>query len=306
MSGKQHRRPYKLENIPLKDATQGFETKDSYGFLRYLEHGCPNPLVRWHYHEEYELHLILESYGKVFVGDYIGPFGPGHLILTGPCLPHNWISEDSSDANIPLRDMVLQFQHAPLESASVLIPELKEIMPLLARARHGIEFFGISERAKNHLINIRENEGITRLSEFLKLMSELMKCSDYRLLSTLPLQLHDDDTSMIQINNIISYITEHCTSQFSMAALCAQLKMSESQFSRSFRKATGNHFTEFVNRLRINKAYQLLMETNLYITDVCYDVGFNNAANFNRRFLEFKGVTPKEFRRQAADRFGWN
>ncbi|MES2208396.1 MAG: AraC family transcriptional regulator [Pseudomonadota bacterium] len=304
MSGQQRRRPYKLENIPLKDVTQGFETKDSYGFLRYLEHGSPNPLVRWHYHEEYELHLILESCGKVFVGDYIGQFEPGHLVLTGPCLPHNWISEHTVEANIALRDMVLQFQHGPLESASQLIPELKDILQLLARAKHGIEFFGISERAKSYLIDIRESEGSARFAEFLKLMVELMACSDYRLLSTLQLQVRDDDPSMASINNIISYITEHCTSQFSMAQLCGQLEMSESQFSRLFRKATGNHFTEFVNRLRINKACQLLMETNLYITDVCYDVGFNNVANFNRRFLEFKGITPKEFRRQAAERFG--
>ena len=62
--------------------------------------------------------------------------------------------------------------------------------------------------------------------------------------------------------------------------------------------------TDFVNRLRINKACQLLMETDRYITNVCYDVGFNNVANFNRRFLQIKGMTPKEFRRQAEARFG--
>ena len=36
----------------------------------------------------------------------------------------------------------------------------------------------------------------------------------------------------------------------------------------------------------------------------CYEVGFNNVANFNRRFLEVKGLTPSEFRRQAGQRFG--
>ena len=46
------------------------------------------------------------------------------------------------------------------------------------------------------------------------------------------------------------------------------------------------------------------METDHYITNVCYDVGFNNVANFNRRFLQIKGMTPKEFRKQAAGRFG--
>ena len=42
------------------------------GAIRYLEHGFPNPLVRWHYHDEYELHYIVTSAGKAVIGDYIG------------------------------------------------------------------------------------------------------------------------------------------------------------------------------------------------------------------------------------------
>jgi len=55
-----------------------------------------------------------------------------------------------------------------------------------------------------------------------------------------------------------------------------------------FRRATGNTFVDFVNRVRINRACQLLMESDRYITHICYEVGFNNVANFNRRFLEIK------------------
>ncbi|MFT5591463.1 MAG: AraC-like DNA-binding protein, partial [Bradyrhizobium sp.] len=65
-----------------------------------------------------------------------------------------------------------------------------------------------------------------------------------------------------------------------------------------------NSFTDFVNQMRINKACQLLMNTDRYVTNICYDVGFNNVANFNRRFLDIKGVTPKAFRVQAQGRFG--
>ena len=46
------------------------------------------------------------------------------------------------------------------------------------------------------------------------------------------------------------------------------------------------------------------MNTDEYVTNICYDVGFNNVANFNRRFLEVKGVTPKQFREHAEGRFG--
>jgi AraC-like DNA-binding protein len=46
------------------------------------------------------------------------------------------------------------------------------------------------------------------------------------------------------------------------------------------------------------------MESDRLVTHICYEVGFNNVANFNRRFLEIKGLTPTEFRRQADHRFG--
>ena len=56
--------------------------------------------------------------------------------------------------------------------------------------------------------------------------------------------------------------------------------------------------------VRVNHAGQLLMESDRPVSSICYEVGFNNISNFNRRFLEVKGVTPSEYRRQAGQRFG--
>jgi AraC-like DNA-binding protein len=300
---KQPRGP-ELEHDFVRDPALGYEPAGSYGYVRCLEHGFPNPLVRWHYHEEYELHLIVRTHGRVFVGDYIGHFEPGHLVLTGPRLPHNWISTDVAPEGVSVRDRVLQFSDKPLREAAALIPEVQEVLPLLERARHGIEFFGMSEMTNARLDRIKQSHGLRRLAEFLDLMGELARCTDTRSLSTVQLQSFDDDASMAQISGIVDWVMEHSGEQFSMADVCARLGMSESKFSRYFRRATGNTFTDFVNRLRINRACQLLMETDRYITNVCYDVGFNNVANFNRRFLQVKGMTPKEFRQQAGARFG--
>jgi AraC-like DNA-binding protein len=63
-------------------------------------------------------------------------------------------------------------------------------------------------------------------------------------------------------------------------------------------------FIDFVNRVRISRACLRLMESNRYVTHICYDMGFNSVANFNRRFLEIKGMMPSEFRRQASSRLG--
>jgi AraC-like DNA-binding protein len=301
-----HSRPRtpELEHDFVRDPMLGYEPQGSYGCVRYLEHGVPTPLVRWHYHEEYELHLIVQTRGKVFVGDYIGHFEPGHLVLTGPRLPHNWISTDTPPEGVALRDMLLQFPDAPLREASDGLPELREVLPLLERARQGVEFFGMSERTHERLLDIRRLHGLQRFAAFLQLMDELARCTDYRLLSTVQMQSFDDDAALARISSIVDYLTEHCSEQFAMADVCERVGMSESQFSRYFRRATGNTFTDFVNRLRITRACQLLMETDRYVTNVCYEVGFNNVANFNRRFMEIKGMTPKQFRQQAEGRFG--
>ena len=303
MSLKQPRGP-ELEHDFVRDPALGYEPKGSYGYVRCLEHGVPNPLVRWHYHDEYELHLIVQTRGKVFVGDYIGHFEPGHLVLTGPRLPHNWISTDVPPEGVAQRDMVIQFPDAPLRQAAALIPELAEALPVLERARNGIEFFGLSVVTRERFARLRSAQGLARFAEFAALLGELARCNDYRLLSTVQLQSFEDDASLARTSGVVAYLTEHYSEDFSMADVAARLGMTESSFSRYFRRATGNSFTDFVNRLRINRACQLLMETDRYITNVCYDVGFNNVANFNRRFLQIKGMTPKEFRAQSGGRFG--
>ena len=292
-----------LERDYARSPALGYEPQEETGLVRCLAHGFPTPLARWHFHDEYELHLITATSGKAFVGDWIGPFQPGHLVLCGPRLPHNWISLDLPPEGVAERDLVIQFRHEPIAQAAAVIPELADLLPLLERARHGIEFFGLSERAHGHWQRTKQAAGVQRFVAFCDFLSDLAQCTDYRLLSNVMMQGEDDATGLHQINAIVDRITADVAQPLSAAELAAELGMSESRFSRFFRKGTGNTFTDFVNRVRVNRACQLLMETDRRVTQICYDVGFNNVANFNRRFLEIKGMTPSEFRRQADHRF---
>ena len=282
----------------------GYEAPEDTGVVRCLSHGFPTPLARWHFHDEYELHLITATSGKAFIGDWIGPFQPGHLVLCGPRLPHNWISMDVPPGGVAERDLVIQFEHGPMAHAAEEMPELAEVMSLLERARHVIEFFGLAERAVQHFHAVKAARGIQRLAAFCAYLSDLARCTDFRLLSSVRMQGEDGDAGTDQVNALVNRITRDLAQPLSAADLAAELGMSESRFSRFFRRATGNTFTDFVNRNRVNRAGQLLMETDRQVGHICYEVGFNNVANFNRRFLEIKGLTPSEFRRQADHRFG--
>jgi len=292
-----------LERDYSRSPSLGYEAPESAGLVRCLAHGFPTPLARWHFHDEYELHLITATSGKAFVGDWIGPFQPGHLVLCGPRLPHNWVSLDLPEGGVAERDLVIQFSHEPIAHAAEMIPELAELLPLLERSRQGIEFFGLSEHALAHWHRIKQARGMQRFAAFCEYLTQLARCTDYRLLSNVMMQGEDDAIGLDRINLIVDRVVGDVAQPLSAADLAGELGMSESRFSRFFRRATGNTFTDFVNRVRVNRACQLLMETDRQVTHICYEVGFNNVANFNRRFLQIKGMTPTEFRRQSTQRF---
>src|ERR1700748_3951541 len=71
-------------------------------------HGYPYRTVRWHFHPEYEIQLITTTSGKYFVGDHIGDFAPGNLVMTGPNLPHNWVSNVPPGERVDERCLILQ------------------------------------------------------------------------------------------------------------------------------------------------------------------------------------------------------
>ena len=270
----------------------------------YRQHGFPSPLVRWHFHKEYELHLLVASSGKVFVGDYIGNFHPGSLFLTGPNLPHNWISQVAEDEVVSKRDMLVNFTDELFEHAHLVFNELKGLAPLLERARHGIEFrCPVTLKAAAPLMqHIAESRGISRLGHFFILMELLADCSDYQLLSGTTSPQLPDEHSIDRTNRAVDYIFAHYARELPLEEVAQFLGMKPTYFSRVFKQATGRCFVEFVNRLRISKSCELLADGDKPVTDVCFESGFSNISNFNRRFQQLKGMTPSHYRRLAVQR----
>lgn len=287
-----------------RDPSLGYERVDHLDFVRCVEHGSPTPLERWHCHDEFELQLIVGAHGRAFVGDYAGYFEPGHLVLTGPRLPHNWISTDLPPDGLGVRSLVIQFREEPIRDGMRAIHALSEVVPLLDRARHGIEFFGVSDDVHARFHRIKRCHGLERFAEFVALLSVLRRCEDYRLLSSDPAAGLNSGNANSPIKTVVEYVHEHYTELISVAQMAAMVNMSESKFSRYFSKEADSHFTAFLNRVRIHKACELLLDSEDQIANICYAVGFNNVANFNRRFREVKAVSPSEFRRNGLARLG--
>lgn len=306
VSERPRRRTYgpALENEAERTLFQGFEPVSTCGVVRCLSHGFPTILNRWHYHPEYELHLIVATHGRAYVGDYIGTYEPGHLVLTGPGLPHNWLVDDLPPGGISAHiHKVLQFRDETLREAAKVFEAIDDVFPMLERAKFGIEFFGMSELAERRFEEIRGSSGLKRLSNFLAYLAELSQAKDFRLLSESSVQ-GIADVYTKQASEIIEFVANNALDDISLRDVATRFGMSEKYFSKHFKRSTGNSFVDFVLRLRINKACQLLSDTPMYVSNICDAVGFNNIANFNRHFHKIKGMTPTDFRRRSSDKFG--
>jgi AraC-like DNA-binding protein len=301
---RQRRLTPEFEHDLARDPQLGYEAPNPGEFVRCVEHGSPTPLERWHCHDEFELQLIVGARGQAFVGDYVGHFEPGHLVLTGPRLPHNWVSTGLPPNGLDVRSLVIQFRGEPLVDAMRAVRELDDLQPLFERARHGVEFFGISADVRDRFHRIRHSHGLQRFVEFAGLLCVLERCTDYRLLSSTAMDGIASSEAQAAVKAVVAFVNEHFAEPISVREAAACVNMSEARFSRYFSKAADSTFGGFVNRVRIQKACELLMHTEQHISSICYAVGFNNIANFNRRFLEIKAMTPSEFRSRVAARLG--
>ena len=268
--------------------------------IRYLEHGWPTNLCRWHAHEEYELHLIVRTRGKAFVGDYIGEFAAGSLFLTGPNLPHNWITHDIGTPPVEIRDMLVQFNNKSLRGLTAAFPEFSELWPMLDMSKSGIEFVDFDPtEAQSRMAGIRDAHGADRILAFLSFLNAINAHDSKRTLSVLQSSLPNRNSRQARIGEVIDHIVDNYADDLSLEGAAQMAGMSLSTFSRNFQTVTGNKFVEFVNRVRIGQACGMIYATDERISAICYQTGFQNLANFNRQFLKMKGMTPTEYRRVA-------
>ncbi len=92
------------------------------------------------------------------------------------------------------------------------------------------------------------------------------------------------------------FIAAHQDEALSLGAVAKSVNTSTFYFCKLFKKATGLNFTDYVSRVRIEKAKNLLLNPNTRISEVAYEVGFQSLTHFNRVFRKVVGQSPTEFR----------
>ncbi len=250
----------------------------------------------WHFHAEAELTWIVRSRGRRFVGDHVGDYADGDLVLLGPELPHTWHSEPGRRGRHEA--VVVQFPAALLGPEFLAAPETLPVRRLLERAARGLQFRGPAQRAAaRRLDEMGGLEGLPRLLALLEVLEILARARDARPLASpgFVRALRKEDVE--RIDRVLGFLADRYDGDVSLPEAARAAHLSVPAFCRFFKKRTGRTFVAYVNELRLGRACRLLVETDRAVSDIAFASGFNNLSNFNRRFLELRGMSPRDYRR---------
>ncbi|MBI4603571.1 MAG: AraC family transcriptional regulator [Planctomycetes bacterium] len=270
----------------------------------------------WHCHPEHELTYIVESRGRRFVGDTIAEYRSGDMVLLGPDVPHTWISADAGSRTGTgtstgtggrlHRAIVIQFQGAFLGDALGRSPELRPVARLLERSARGLQVTGRTrDEAARRMLAMRRLGALDRLLELLRVLDLLARGgADLRPISKSVLLPPPDPRARRRFDRVFAYLTEHHAGRASQAEAARLAGMTPAGFSRFFRRTAGRTFVEHLAELRVGRACDLLATTDIPILEVSLRSGFQNLSNFNRRFRDLRGMTPREYRARHAEAAG--
>lgn len=99
------------------------------------------------------------------------------------------------------------------------------------------------------------------------------------------------------IYQVSDYILQHYQNSFSLEDMAMEMGLGKYRLSRIFSDQLHMNFNDYLNNVRVSMAQNLLSTTDLPITSIIYECGFESQATFNRSFRKISGVSPREYRR---------
>lgn len=93
------------------------------------------------------------------------------------------------------------------------------------------------------------------------------------------------------------YVQSHYSQNITLEDVCAATGFSVSYFSALFKKETGEGFAKYLTRVRMERAKELLQETNLPVSEICTQVGYGDLKHFNQTFKKVTSLSPGQYRK---------
>jgi AraC-like DNA-binding protein len=276
----------------MKAILEDIKTYQGISSFHVIRYQVPYFQFKWHYHPEFELTYIVKGNGYRIVGNSYEPFADGDLVLLGCNLPHTWSGKAVGDVYSDA--IVIQF------SSEFILPflELNEsllIKKLLESSLRGINFEP-DEQLVSKIIELNETNGVDRI---LKLISILDILSKKQIKFIAPNTFHNvvSKKSEARINKVCLFIQNNYHNKIYLKEVADLIYLTESNFCKFFKKATGKTYSDYMNEIRINEACRLLIQSDKTISQISFECGFETLSYFNRVFLYKKGITPSVYRK---------
>lgn len=267
--------------------------------LRKFESGQNNNTQpKWHFHPELEIVYIKGGSGKRHIGNHISQYYNGDLIMVGPNLPHYGFTDRFSGTKT---EIILQLKEDFLGKDILDKIELGNISRLFDKSKSGLSFSGnTKDDIGQRLESLFYMNNFEKLIEVLKILNFMATSREVLVLNATGIVLETTHSRASQLDEIFTYVRNHFQEEISLAQISELANMTEPSFCRFFKKNTGKTFVEFVNEYRITHACKLLSDTELSITDICFEAGFNNFSHFNSYFKRVTGKSPSEYRKHLS------
>ena len=253
----------------------------------------------WHFHPEIELVYVNKGKGKRHIGNHISYFNNSQLVLIGSNLPHiGYIDRLTTNGS----ETLIQFLPDFLGKDFFKIPEMAAIATLFERAKKGVRFnIEIKQRIGAKIEKLIDLEGANRITSFIEILNDLATTNDYTLLNAngFAFEAISQDSNKIEI--IYNHINDNFKEHITLDEVSNLVSMTVPAFCRYFKKSTGKTFTKLVNEYRVVHATKLLAESNMSISNISFECGFNNFSHFNKLFKEFTGKSASIYRSEMKD-----
>lgn len=259
----------------------------------------------FHWHEFMELSYIRNGAGKYEIEDKVFHVGKGDIVIINNIERHR-VTYTSDN---PLYETVIHFDSSLIRSREDDAMG-NSYIKLFKYEKTGFNNIPeLNEEAKEEvrlLISEIEKEDINKHSYFELMIKAKLLSLITILLRNCSFQMIDDfeviakRNQIERLEKILNYISDNYDKEINLELAAQKFYMNSSYFSDYFKKNIGINFTDYLAKIRINKAVRLLNEGGLNSTEIVFSCGFNNVTSFYNTFKKIKGMSPGDYRKKQA------
>ncbi len=268
---------------------------NSFTILKFDAGGNDNSIPKWHFHPELEIVYIKEGSGKRHIGNHISQYYNGDLIVVGPNLPHYGFTDRFSGTKT---EIILQLREDFLGKDFFNKIEFQSVLKFIDKSRSGLSFSGNTKtEVGQRLESMFYMSNFEKLLELLKILQILAGSREVEVLNASGIVLETTSNKAGRLDKIFTHVRKEFQNDITLDDVAELSNMTVPSFCRFFKSNTGKTFVEFVNEFRITHACKLLSDTELSVTDICYECGFNNFSHFTKFFKRVTTMSPSEYRK---------